>query len=1128
MTENRKKYSRCPKPLCKVFFILIIFFATFPKADVTAQFYNGLNMDFGKNRVQYNGLYWQYYRFKRFDSYFHADSKELAEFASEVVHNQLTDIESFFEYQLQHRIILIVYSKHSYFKQSNIGLVSDEEQNIGGVTRIVNNKVFVYYEGDKQKFIQQIRAAIVEVVLNEMLYGGKIKDRVASSTLLNLPEWYIKGLISYLSVNWDFTIENKVKDGILSKNYKRFNGLSGEDAVYAGHSIWNFIACEFGKSVIPNILYLTKVNRNYESGFIFVLGVSLKDLAPEWKEFYISKYKDDEKSQTLPEDKLLRRTKKNTVYQQLKIHPQDKYIAYTTNHMGKYKIYIYDTETGKRRKILKKGRKLDQITDYSYPLLAWHPKGNLLTIMIEDKGSIKMLHYYVKTEKLVQRTLFKDFQIRKMFYFDKILDFSYSKDGMKLAVSATRKGQTDIYVFSMTSNTAKQITNDYADDFKPRFIEDDSKIVFYSNRKTNDVTPKNDSREKPNETFDLFVHDLKKNPETFTRITETPYNTETDPLYIDRNKYCFLSNKNGITNRFIANYDSTISHIDTAIHYRYFTKTYPLTNYKRNVLDYDICNSENKIAEIVFSDNRYRLYYDTFEVKTLPDSIDFSETDFRKDLTSTYILHDSLEAKKKAKLEKIRKQKEKTQDTVQQKDTIQVVEKPIHPDSILIDINNYVFEIEKKKSKLLRKAARLRDSLKQAEKADTFRLPKQHIYQTSFYVNKFVSQIDFNFLSSSYQAFTGGEVYFDPGGSLLMKVGAIDLFEDYRLTGAYRFSGSFDSNEYLVSLEDLKNRFDKQYIFHRQTYTETSEDATALINVQTTELISVLKFPFDQVTSLKGSLTLRYDRAVYKAIDEYTLIEPDIYKFWGGLKLEYIFDNTISRGLNLYNGTRFKLFGEFYNQLDTRQSDLFVIGADLRHYQKIHRDLIFAIRIAASTSFGHSRLIYYLGGVDNWTNFSSDVETFISLDEVPIDESQNFAFQAVATNMRGFPQNIRNGNSFVVLNNELRWPVFRYILNRPINSDFFNNFQVIGFGDIGTAWSGKSPYEDSNAYNTEEIDNPPVYIEIDKNNLPFVEGFGFGVRSRLLSYFIRLDWAWGIENSVIQDRIFYFSLDLDF
>jgi hypothetical protein len=43
-----------------------------------------------------------------------------------------------------------------------------------------------------------------------------------------------------------------------------------------------------------------------------------------------------------------------------------------------------------------------------------------------------------------------------------------------------------------------------------------------------------------------------------------------------------------------------------------------------------------------------------------------------------------------------------------------------------------------------------------------------------------------------------------------------------------------------------------------------------------------------------------------------------------------------------------------------------------------------------------------------------------------------------------------------------------------------------------------------------------------------VIGYGFGVRATLLSYFIRLDYAWGIEDRVQQDKMTYISLGLDF
>jgi hypothetical protein len=227
------------------------------------QFYNGHQMDFGKNRVQFNFFYWNYYRFNRFDTYFYLDGKELAQYTAQVAEKKITEIENFFGSTLDKRIIFIIYNKLSEFRQSNIGLVSGNDQfNIGGVTKIIDNKVFLFFEGDHKKYVQQISAAVTEVLLNQMLYGGNIREKVTNTTLLNIPEWYLQGLISYVSNNWDFEIENRVKDGIISGRYKKFNRLIDDEAIYAGHSIWRYVAETYGKEVISHIILMTRINKN--------------------------------------------------------------------------------------------------------------------------------------------------------------------------------------------------------------------------------------------------------------------------------------------------------------------------------------------------------------------------------------------------------------------------------------------------------------------------------------------------------------------------------------------------------------------------------------------------------------------------------------------------------------------------------------------------------------------------------------------------------------------------------------------------------------------------------------------------------------------------------------------------
>ena len=68
----------------------------------------------------------------------------------------------------------------------------------------------------------------------------------------------------------------------------------------------------------------------------------------------------------------------------------------------------------------------------------------------------------------------------------------------------------------------------------------------------------------------------------------------------------------------------------------------------------------------------------------------------------------------------------------------------------------------------------------------------------------------------------------------------------------------------------------------------------------------------------------------------------------------------------------------------------------------------------------------------------------------------------------------------------------------------------------------------ANALNNQFINNGPFNIELHSQHEPIVAGYGFGLRSRILGYFVRADWAWGYEDGQVLPYEFYLSLSLDF
>jgi Tol biopolymer transport system component len=912
-----------------------------------AQFYNGLQMSFGKNKVQYYDFYWQYYRFDEFDCYFNEYGRDLAQFTAAYAKKRLAEIENYFDYTLEKRLIFIIYNKNSEFKESNIGLITFDEDtyNTGGFSRIIKNKVMLYYEGDHVAFEHQIDASITEVIINEMLYNADLKDRVASSSVVNMPDWFIKGLIRYVAYGWDYQAENRVKDGFKSGKFKKISHLEYDDAIDAGQSFWRFVGKKYGDALIPNIIYLTKIYKNIDDGFLYVIGEKLKNVLKEWKSFYADEYANDK---SLPADdrNTVRKSKKEQIYQQVRVSPGGDYIAYVTNDWGRKRIWLYNQATGKKKIIFRKEPKFEQVVDNTYPVIAWHPTGKILTYINDEKSALVMYFYRINEQTTEKRNL---------LYFDKVLDFSYSPEGSRLVFSAVKDGITDIYVHTISSGTNDQITHDVEDDLNPAFLKDSpDEIIFSSNRLSDTLTNTASPFEKLAQNFDLFTYDVSKKTNVLTRLSEGKYTDRFQPNGIAKNKFAYLGDQNGIMNRYIGKFDSSISYIDTTTHYRYFINSLPVTNYDRNIINQSIENGSDTYGELVFSQRKYILRKGLQSQSSPVPPGEILTTTFRKERTRLLHRADSIEQLRQWLVAEDKRRRD-------------TLKKPLYEYYIKnepIDINHYIFEKEKQNyyDQLWRKKYMDID-------LDTghLALPLIRIYETSFYNNYLATQIDFSFLNNSYQVYSGGAPYFNPGINLLTKFGTVDLFEDYRITGGFRFSGNFDSNEYLLSVENLKGTFDKQLIFHREAYYMNSGDT--LLKVFSHNIYLSYSKPINPVLALKGTVSYRNDRFVYLSTDLASLNRKNYTRHWASLKGEVIFDNTRKRSINIYYGTRFKIFGEYYKELTRTRSDMVVLGIDFRKYIRIHRELIWANRFAASTSFGPTKLLYYLGGVDNWMGY---------------------------------------------------------------------------------------------------------------------------------------------------------------
>jgi len=1070
-----------------------------------AQFYNGSHVEFGKNRVQYGGFKWQFYDFERFKVYFNGDGKFNAIYAARSSHEQLQELETAMNLRIDDKIEIVVYNRHSDFKQSNIGLTATGSSNIGGVSKLIDNKVFVYFDGRHDHFQKEIRYGLTQVIVAQMIHGSSWKSLFRTPSFDIMPYWFMEGFMRFMAYGWDAELDNKTRDAIMQNKFSKFNHLEGEEAALAGHAFWNYISEKYGTRPITNLFYIATSARSIDNGLYIVMNMSLLGMANDFVRYYRERYKIDSTStQSASEEEIKVKTKKKAHIYGYRLSETGNKLAYVSNVMGRYKVMLHNIDDGKQKAIFKAEHKAERKPDLSFPILTWHPNREALAFVVEKKGNLLLVIYDVEEHEKTE------IELRKL---NKVLSLNYSPDGKTIVMSGVANGQSDIYTYQIIGNVLKNLTDDSFDDLSPAYVGTTGKIIFSSNRPTDSIPRREtlDAWKPVKKDYDLYQLDPNGpgGRVLISRITDTPTENEMNPFFYGKNSFSYMSDQNGIHNRKIAFYDSTISHIDTVIHYRYFTKTAMLSNYDRNATDFHVIQQGRnyQYGFVNLKNGKHHFYRGQANDDKPFDEGSLLPTEYKR-------------------IELGLKGGKSTTTKTDATNTTIIVE-PEKGEIDDIDIDNYQFDMGKPQQyekviiNLEQEAVQVNESKKEKEQLADFALPDQKLYKKNFVFDKWVFQFDNNMLNETYQRFIGpGAAFPNPGISPIFKISLTDVFEDNILTAGFRLGGDFRSNEMLVRYENFTGRTDHTYVGYRGSF--LTQFGNNRVRSNTTEARYQAKYPFSEFLALRGTVGYRNDQ--YITLSTAGDLGADNLNFHQATgRVELIFDNAISRGLNLLNGLRFKFFGEYFREINMDKANIFVFGGDIRHYQKVHRQIIWANRLAFSSSFGDKRLLHYLGGVDNWMfrrNPSFD-------QSLQVDMTQNYAFQTIATPMRGFVQNARNGNTFALFNSELRVPVVRYFTNRPLKSDFWNTFQVIGFFDIGAAWNGPHPYA-NNSFNTIIIEHPPFTIEIENLREPIIWGYGFGLRGRINGYFVRFDWAWGVDDFERLRSIRYLSFTLDF
>ena len=247
---------------------------------------------FGKNRVQHKKFIWKFYQSPNFNTYTSQGGVELGKFVAQVAEEELPSIENFTEYSLQRRANIVVYNNYDDYKSSNIGLGMDW-QNSGGITKLVNNKIIVYYDGNHEHLKRSIREGIAKVLTDNLLFGDDIGEFASNQALLDLPKWLVDGYVAYAAEPWSVEKDDALKSAMLGEGYNSFYQFAFDKPLLAGNAFWYYFGEKYRKENITYMLYLSRVYKNLNSAALRICKIKFKEVLSEFMQFEQDKYIKD-------------------------------------------------------------------------------------------------------------------------------------------------------------------------------------------------------------------------------------------------------------------------------------------------------------------------------------------------------------------------------------------------------------------------------------------------------------------------------------------------------------------------------------------------------------------------------------------------------------------------------------------------------------------------------------------------------------------------------------------------------------------------------------------------------------------------------------------------------------------
>jgi len=1110
-------------------FLIALFLTAFVGGlvqEAQAQYFS-----FGKNRVQYNDFDWRYVQSEHFDIYYYKTKNyDLANFTAYSMESAYQQLSEDFDHEIADRIQVIIYDSHNDFSQTNVVPLPVDAEGIGGVTDAYKNRITMPFDGNYAKFRSTLHHELVHAVMNDMFYGGNVQSRL-SGNALQIPLWYSEGMSEFTSLGWDTNTDMWIRDATINNYLPPIPRLGGYFAYRGGQSVWNYIAEEYGRPKITEIMQTLHNQRNLEVTMNRTLGLSLEELSERWQDFYRKRYLPEVANRediTSFGDLLTERDKAGTYNTSPAVSPQGDKIAMITNERGYFDVVVISAITGEKIKTVIKGEDNLNFEELNIlnPNLTWSPDGQKIALSSKSKGSDNLAIVDYETGKV---------RMVRFPKLDAIGSVDWSPDGNKIAFDGNIGPNQDIYVYNLQTQEFNNVTNDVFSDYEPAWADDSETLYFVSHRgnqvRLNNV--QNTSRLLIDD--DLYTSDIysvKIGASTAQRLTKTPNWDETQPATSRDGKLFYISDENGIPNIYLMDLQDRTSS--------------PVTDLQTGVMQMSISADASRLAVNSINEG----YLDIFMIQSPLSRI--------KDQP----LEPNEWAKRRAKESKA--DRVPATKYVREMLTTQSVDSTSLTDAVASKIDPEPKEAYVDTNNAAQPDTTRQDTIKEQEE-DSFDF-RNYVFDSSIeedtaFVAEYMDEAKFNlegnqtedgrYIPREYRLrfstdiiYAGGNFSTSYGTYGITQIQISDLLGNHQISFGSNLNLDLRNSTYFLQYAYLKNRADWQFTFFHNA-SNFQDFSGQLYRFRSYGGGINMRYPFDKFRRIDVGLSgigIAQDYSIAYADTSQNETTAFAYP-----QIIYTSDKTLPGFTSPRGGSRYSVSITGSPPITNESLQFASVLGDYRKYFNLGSGYTVALRGSGAASFGRDSQTFFMGGMLGWIN------SRYSGRSIPTDRFGDTFFTLPALPLRGHPYNAIYGDRFTLANAEFRFPLFAAILPGPIPILPLYNLNGVAFFDAGMAWGQDVVFEyfrqsanqqfarESVVLNESDLDfrvskrsqrqintgNGTFNVPVNEGDI--LMGAGFGLRTILFGFPLRYDVGWPYyRDGFGSDPIHYITIGVDF